>query len=139
MKISKMLCLIDSYSGAWLCAPGHPEGEHPGVADRQEDQGGYLVAGYVIDKLLNYCFQGFYTVTESNTFEEGAKSCLTLAGLGKLSPNMILMGFKADWTEDLELTREYFSVLQVTLVDIILLLLTAVSRMPLTSHSLLES
>merc|ERR1719450_2101364 len=56
--------------------------------------------------------KGFYTVTESNTFEEGAKSCLTLAGLGKLAPNMLLMGFKADWTEDLELTKEYFVVLQ---------------------------
>jgi len=56
--------------------------------------------------------KGFYTVTESNTFEEGAKSCLTLAGLGKLAPNMLLMGFKSDWTEDLELTKEYFVVLQ---------------------------
>jgi hypothetical protein len=39
--------------------------------------------------------QGFYTVTESGSLEEGAKSCITLSGLGKLAPNMILMGFKA--------------------------------------------
>jgi hypothetical protein len=38
--------------------------------------------------------QGFYTVTESSSLEEGAKSCITLSGLGKLAPNMILMGFK---------------------------------------------
>jgi len=55
--------------------------------------------------------KGFYTVTESNTFEEGAKSCLTLAGLGKLSPNMLLMGFKADWSSDIQAAKEYFSVL----------------------------
>jgi len=56
--------------------------------------------------------KGFYTVTESNNFEEGAKSCLNLAGLGKLAPNMLLMGFKGDWADDLEVAREYFSVLQ---------------------------
>jgi len=56
--------------------------------------------------------KGFYTVTESNNFEQGAKSCLTLAGLGKLAPNMLLMGFKADWNEDIDGARQYFSVLQ---------------------------
>merc|ERR1719466_298382 len=56
--------------------------------------------------------KGFYTVTESNSFEEGAKSCLTLAGLGKLAPNMLLVGFKTDWADDLDSAKEYFSVLQ---------------------------
>jgi len=56
--------------------------------------------------------KGFYTVTESNNFEDGAKSCLTLAGLGKLAPNMLLMGFKSNWFEDMKATKEYFSVLQ---------------------------
>lgn len=56
--------------------------------------------------------KGFYTVTESNNFEDGAKSCLTLAGLGKLAPNMLLMGFKSDWFADIGATKEYFSVLQ---------------------------
>ena len=57
--------------------------------------------------------KGFYTVTESTSFEEGAKSCLSLAGLGKLAPNMLLLGFKADWTYDLDAARGYYSVLQV--------------------------
>merc|ERR1711963_288020 len=56
--------------------------------------------------------KGFYTVTESNSFEEGAKSCLTLAGLGKLSPNMVLIGFKADWMTNLLAAEQYFGVLQ---------------------------
>ena len=56
--------------------------------------------------------KSFYTVNESNNFEEGAKTCLTSAGLGKLAPNMLLMGFKADWGDDLVLAQEYFSVLQ---------------------------
>jgi solute carrier family 12 sodium/potassium/chloride transporter 2 len=56
--------------------------------------------------------KGFITVTESDSFEEGARSCLTLAGLGKLSPNMLLMGFKSDWASDLLATDQYFRVLQ---------------------------
>ena len=51
-------------------------------------------------------------VTESNSFEEGAKSCLNLAGLGKLSPNMMLVGFKADWVSNLLAAEQYFAVLQ---------------------------
>merc|ERR1719264_609070 len=56
--------------------------------------------------------KGFYTVTESNSFEEGTKSCLNLAGLGKLSPNMMLVGFKADWVSNLLAAEQYFAVLQ---------------------------
>ena len=60
--------------------------------------------------------KGFYTVTENTNFEQGAKSCLTLAGLGKLAPNMLLVGFKTDWADDLDSAKEYFSVLQVNLL-----------------------
>jgi len=57
--------------------------------------------------------KGFYTVTESSSFEEGAKACLNLAGLGKLSPNMLLIGFMASWNKGpLKKAEEYFSVLQ---------------------------
>merc|ERR1719186_1191878 len=52
------------------------------------------------------------TLKESTNFEQGAKSCLTLAGLGKLAPNMLLMGFKTDWADDLDSANEYFRVLQ---------------------------
>ena len=53
-----------------------------------------------------------FAVTESNSFEEGAKSCLNLAGLGKLSPNMMLVGFKTDWVNNLLAAEQYFAVLQ---------------------------
>jgi len=54
---------------------------------------------------------GFYTVTESGSWEEGAKSCLTLAGLGKLAPNFVLIGFKSDWMSNLADLQQYFNVL----------------------------
>jgi len=56
--------------------------------------------------------KGFYTVTENNSFEEGGKSCLTLAGLGKLSPNMLLIGFKSNWIKDLDVSQQYFNILE---------------------------
>lgn len=46
-------------------------------------------------------------------FEGGARALLQAAGLGRLAPNVLLMGFKRDWTtcssEDLV---SYFNVLQ---------------------------
>ena len=52
-------------------------------------------------------------MTENNSFEEGGKSCLTLAGLGKLAPNMLLIGFKSNWAKDLDSAAQYFNILEV--------------------------
>jgi len=57
--------------------------------------------------------KGFYTVTESSSFEEGCKACLNLAGLGKLSPNLLLLGFMSSWKAGaLSRAEEYFRVIQ---------------------------
>ena len=53
-------------------------------------------------------------MTENHSFEEGGKSCLTLAGLGKLAPNMLLIGFKTNWSKDLENAAQYFNILEVS-------------------------
>ena len=49
---------------------------------------------------------------QNTNFEEGADACLALSGLGKLSPNMLLMGFRQDWEADMERTRQYVTVWQ---------------------------
>ncbi|CAG7838637.1 unnamed protein product [Allacma fusca] len=41
--------------------------------------------------------KGFYTLIEDESFERGAHSIMQLAGLGKLRPNMVMMGYKRDW------------------------------------------
>ena len=41
----------------------------------------------------------------------GSKACMTLAGLGKLSPNMVLMGFKNNWKQDLVGLHQYMDVM----------------------------
>lgn len=53
-------------------------------------------------------------MTENHSFEEGGKSCLTLAGLGKLAPNMLLIGFKTNWSKDLDNAAQYFNILEVS-------------------------
>lgn len=50
---------------------------------------------------------------DGQNFEEGCISLLKASGIGKLRPNILLMGYKSDWhkcpRDDLE---EYFTVLQ---------------------------
>lgn len=47
------------------------------------------------------------------SFRDGATALLKASGIGKLRPNILLMGFKSDWqkcsTED---RNQYFEVVQ---------------------------
>ena len=61
--------------------------------------------------LRDHNTKGFYAVTGTKTFEDGAISHMNLAGLGKMSPNMILLGFKADWQKKPEECSGYFNVI----------------------------
>ena len=61
--------------------------------------------------LLEHHIPGFYTITHSSSLHEGARNCMTLAGLGKLSPNMILLGFKSNWKDDLEGLEDYLEII----------------------------
>lgn len=61
--------------------------------------------------LKDHNVNSFYTVAQSSTFDEGARNCMSMAGLGKLSPNMILMGFKSDWKEDLGGLDQYLNAI----------------------------
>ena len=55
---------------------------------------------------------GYYAATVgSKSFSEGAKNCMNLVGLGKMAPNMVLAGFKQNWTQDLPGLREYIDVM----------------------------
>ena len=61
--------------------------------------------------MKDHGIQGFYVVNHSNDFEAGARNCITMAGLGKLSPNLLLMGFKSDWRQSMYPTNEYFNTI----------------------------
>ena len=57
--------------------------------------------------------EAFYYIKEDESFSKGAKSLMELTGIGKLRPNVLLMGYKSNWqessTHDL---LEYFHTIQ---------------------------
>ncbi|KAL0270733.1 UNVERIFIED_CONTAM: hypothetical protein PYX00_008039 [Menopon gallinae] len=56
--------------------------------------------------------KAFYTHVDDLNFEAGAKALLQASGIGKLKPNILLMGYKADWqTCNREELIMYFNVL----------------------------
>ncbi|XP_043264395.1 bumetanide-sensitive sodium-(potassium)-chloride cotransporter isoform X1 [Colletes gigas] len=56
--------------------------------------------------------KSFYHVVEDLSFERGASALMQASGVGKLAPNVVLMGYKTHWStcnhKDLQ---EYFNVL----------------------------
>jgi len=61
--------------------------------------------------LKDHNIKGYYAVAQSPELNAGAKSCMTIAGLGKLSPNMVLMGFKQNWKQDIAGLKDYIEVM----------------------------
>lgn len=56
--------------------------------------------------------KAFYSLVDGLRFEEGAKALLQTSGIGKLKPNVLLMGFKSDWrTSSSADLLAYFNVL----------------------------
>ncbi|XP_072153049.1 bumetanide-sensitive sodium-(potassium)-chloride cotransporter isoform X2 [Bemisia tabaci] len=43
--------------------------------------------------------RGFFNVVQSDTFESAAKSVIQAAGIGKLRPDILMVGFKEDWRD----------------------------------------
>ncbi|XP_060804518.1 bumetanide-sensitive sodium-(potassium)-chloride cotransporter [Amyelois transitella] len=41
--------------------------------------------------------KAFYTVVDDCSFKDGASALIQTSGLGKLKPNILMMGFKEDW------------------------------------------
>jgi len=57
--------------------------------------------------------KGFYTLMEAPTVQQGAFSLMQAVGLGKLKPNMVLLGYKQDWaTSTKEELNEYFGLIK---------------------------
>lgn len=42
--------------------------------------------------------KAFYSVVDGATFQDGATSLMQACGLGKMKPNILLMGYKQDWS-----------------------------------------
>lgn len=63
--------------------------------------------------LENRKIKAFYNITTNMEFEEGVKALVQASGFGKLSPNILMMGYKTDWnTCSKSVLKSYFSILQ---------------------------
>lgn len=57
--------------------------------------------------------KGFYNLIDDVDMETGIKLMIQSSGFGKLSPNIVLMGYKSDWQScDHSALKTYFNVLQ---------------------------
>lgn len=56
--------------------------------------------------------KAFYVLVDDVDFEEGARCLIQASGIGKMRPNIVLMGFKSDWVQcDSEDVKAYFRVI----------------------------
>ncbi|XP_069156705.1 bumetanide-sensitive sodium-(potassium)-chloride cotransporter isoform X3 [Procambarus clarkii] len=66
--------------------------------------------------LHRHKIRAFYSVIEGNNLEEGARNLFQLVGLGKLRPNTVLLGYKANWRKcDRQELKAYFNTLHEAL------------------------
>lgn len=60
--------------------------------------------------------KGFYSLIDENDFESGCRALMQASGIGKLKPNILLMGYKNDWqTCDKTELDQYFNVVHKAL------------------------
>ncbi len=57
--------------------------------------------------------KGFSTQIDNASLQSGVKAMLSLAGLGKMRPNILLLGYKNDWRNcNQQSLEEYLSTIQ---------------------------
>lgn len=57
--------------------------------------------------------KAFYNLIDNVKFEDGVRSLIQASGFGKLQPNIVLMGYKADWRScDVNVLETYFNSIQ---------------------------
>ena len=64
--------------------------------------------------LKDHQIAGYYSVAQNKSLSAGARNVMTISGLGKLSPNMVLLGFKNNWRNDLQGLEDYIDVMYST-------------------------
>lgn len=63
--------------------------------------------------LVNQKVKAFYALGEDSSLSRVLRNMLQTLGIGKLRPNMVLMGFKSDWHKcPLTELCDYFNLIQ---------------------------
>jgi solute carrier family 12 (sodium/potassium/chloride transporter), member 2 len=87
------------------------------VGDVYETKLSYKNNKKMVDEAYRYFDQkkikAFYNLVDNVDYETGIKLMIQSSGFGKLSPNIVLMGYKADWnTCPYVALKTYFNILQ---------------------------
>lgn len=57
--------------------------------------------------------KAFYSLVDGANFTDGSKALLQASGIGKLKPNILMMGYKADWPKtSKDSLNTYFEIIQ---------------------------
>ncbi|CRK92474.1 CLUMA_CG006045, isoform C [Clunio marinus] len=85
---------------------------------------GHVVKQQMTQKYRNYMMRksneffrrhklkAFYCLVDDDDFETGSRALMQASGIGKLRPNIVLMGYKSDWqTCEYSELEKYFNVL----------------------------
>ena len=62
--------------------------------------------------LKDHNIRSFYSVIPNNKFSQGVQNTILLSGLGKLTPNMVIMGFNSN-RQNMNVIEEYFQTLVI--------------------------
>lgn len=64
------------------------------------------------DWFKKHKIKSFYSIVDGEDFETGSRALLQASGVGKLKPNIVLMGYKSDWqTCDKNELQSYFNTI----------------------------
>ncbi|XP_017780455.1 PREDICTED: bumetanide-sensitive sodium-(potassium)-chloride cotransporter [Nicrophorus vespilloides] len=112
-----------------LCGSPHVRPPLLDFANMITKNNSLLIVGEILEKKLSYRarsskrrsayewfrqnkIKAFYSVVDGITFEQGSNALIQASGIGRLAPNVLMMGYKNDWMiskpEDL---TAYFNVL----------------------------
>lgn len=61
--------------------------------------------------------RGFYTLAEAQSLNEGIKQIIPVMGLGKLKPNIVMMGYKSNWQDCTERDLSDYYTSMITVLD----------------------
>uniref|UniRef100_T1JEV4 Bumetanide-sensitive sodium-(Potassium)-chloride cotransporter n=1 Tax=Strigamia maritima TaxID=126957 RepID=T1JEV4_STRMM len=131
IKLNQVEEHVKNYRPQILVLSGFPSSRPPLVdfANNITKNLSLLVCGHVVEEQINqrvrnsyfkhaYAWlqrkkiKGFYYLIDGTNLAAGSRSLMQTAGVGKLKPNMVLLGFKSDWqTCKIEELQSYFSII----------------------------
>ena len=87
------------------------------VGNVEHDKLNYKTRRSILDQGNKWLAAGkikaFYSVIDDINFEEGVRCLMQVSGIGKFSPNILLLGYKANWqTCSKQDLITYFNILQ---------------------------